>query len=287
MNISDLQNLMDRLAHQIDEGEEIVSADQERQLEDELSRHPEWADEMRSRELFDVQLRDSLCELQVPTGGQDRLLALLEESAEPNVEDSSELLNTQPATTQERPSRRRVIGIFSAACLLFVASLGVFLSTLTPVLTVAEVQQNIPRMWDLSTEELLPTDVAISSSATLPNGDWENSRIHYQTDWSLTELNSTAGQFAEFRKFSFQSSRGIVHNGLLVSLPTAKFPAEEHPSATSPFSADIRYLSTPSGLTLAIVTWTNPETNSLCFLAVPAESRTLDALDALLYVNPV
>ncbi|MDG2390785.1 MAG: hypothetical protein P8M30_15860, partial [Planctomycetaceae bacterium] len=227
MNISDLQNLMDRLAHQIDEDEEIVSAHQERQLEDELYQHHEWADEMRSRELFDVQLRNTLRELEVPTGGQDRLLALLEESAESSVDDSSEFLKTQQVTAQERPSRRRVVGIFSAACLLFVVSLGVFLSTLSPVLTVAEVQQNIPRMWDLSTEELLPANVEISSTATLPSGDWENSRIHYQADWSFTELNSTADQVAEFRKFSFQSSRGTVHNGLLVSLPASKFPTEE------------------------------------------------------------
>jgi len=282
MNISKLHNLMDRLAHQHDESEEAVFTEQDLQLEEAISQHSEWADEMRSREQFDVQLCETLVDLDVPSGGKEKLLALVEADASATLS-----LNQHETSPHKRPSRRRAIGLFSAATLLFLISLGVFLSNLSPVLTVAGVEQNMPRLWDLSAEELVPANVDSRIVASLPTHEWETPRIRYQADWSPTQLDSPSEQMAAFRKFSFQSARGFIHNGLLVSLPASKFAQDEHPSASSPFSADIRYLSTPSGVTLAIVTWSNPQTDSVYFLAVPADTRTLEALDALLYVNPV
>ncbi|MBD3676408.1 MAG: hypothetical protein HUJ26_23095 [Planctomycetaceae bacterium] len=284
MKLTDLQNLMDELALQQSKNDEVLSADREQEIQEALPNHPEWMEEMRTRDNFDRHLRHVLAESPSTHDRKAKLLSLIAET--PAASDSSYSIPAQPATSHQR-SRRRALGLITASTLMFAVAIGIILSSLSPALSVAQVQDSLPQLWDRSTEELMSAHESASIQADLPTGEWNQSRIRYEEDWQPVRLKTAADQVAAFRKFSFRSDRGVTHQGLLLSLPTSRFSAEQRPAATSPFSADIRYLSPPSGLTLAIVSWSDAQTDSVYFLAVPAETRTLDALDALMYVNPV
>lgn len=286
MKLTDLKTLMDQLALEQSESAEVLSSDQEQEIRDALENHPEWMAEMRARDRFDQRLRETFAESPSTQDGKDRLLALIEETPVSNESESSV---STPATPLEslRRSRRRALGLITASTLLFAVSIGMILSSWSPSLTVAQVQDSIPQLWDRSTDELTAGLDRTSIRAKLPSGEWDQSRIRYEQEWSPVSLEAASGKVAAFRKFAFRSDRGITHHGMIISLPSSSFQAEQRPTSTNPFSADIRYLSTPEGLTLAIVSWSDPQNESVYFLAVPAESRTLDALDALMYVNPV
>jgi len=284
MKLTDLQNLIDQLALHQSENDEVVSGDQEAELRDALRQHPEWMDEMRSRESFDRRLRDTFAESPSGEDGKERLLSLIAET--PVSNDGSLVTPANPADSLRR-SRRRALGLITASTLLFAVSIGMILFSLSPTITVAQVEDSLPQLWNRSTQDLKSALEGISVDAQLPSGEWNQSRIHYEEEWLPVNLESASDQVAAFRKFAFRSDRGITHQGLLVSLSSAHFRDEGRPTSTNPFSADIRYLSTPDGLTLAIVSWSDAQTDSVYFLAVPAETRTLDALDALMYVNPV
>src|SRR6056297_1171297 len=119
MKLTDLQNLIDQLALQQSESDQVVSGDQEAELRDALQQHPEWMDEMRSRESFDRRLRDTFAESPSDADGKERLLSLIAET--PVSNDSSFITSANPADSLRR-SRRRALGLITASTLLFAVS---------------------------------------------------------------------------------------------------------------------------------------------------------------------
>jgi len=277
MDITDLQNLMDRLARQPDDAVENLSVDETEQLHAALQDHPEWSDQMRHRERFDLLLTETLQDVSPSEAGRERLHDLL------RAESSAS--SPAPSTETLKRSRRRAIGLVTAASLLFAVSVGLLISNLSPRMSLAEVERQMPILWSQSTERMTADSEPSETSANSPGDEWEIGSIEYEDEWRSATLES--GEVVALRKFVFESKRRRLHRGLLVAVPAANIDTQQIPTADSPFTADIHYRSTSDGLTLAIVSWKSQRSNRVHFLAVPAETRTLDALEELLYANPV
>lgn len=274
MNLNDLHNLIDDLARPDGPSGSDLEA-REAELQAAFDEHPEWMDELKSRDAFDVKLREVMPQVEVPEGLKDRLLAAADEQQSP--------AEPAPNADRERRSRRRAFALISAASLMFAASVWMVLNPREPSLTVAEVENELPRLWELMDSENAapqPTDAVLPS--VLNSG-----RLDFPREWQTHLLSGAEEQPLAFRKLEFVSTHGRSHTGLLAGLPLSRFSAANQPRSTSPFFSEIRYLRTSDGSVLAIVSWTDSQTGHAYFLAVPAGDRTLKALEELLYVQPV
>lgn len=270
MNLNDLHNLMDRLARTSDPGDADLEA-REGELRAALDAHPEWAAEMRTRDAFDVRLCKVMPQVDVPEGLKERLLAAVDE----------EQFETQPAPEFDRArrSRRRAVALFAASIAMCFAAVWMFLNTLAPDLTVAEIENVLPELWDALEAGDLDAEPA---QAVLPSGPWN--RLRFREDW---KTHPESDQPLAFRTFEFVSAHGRTHTGLLASLPLSSFPSANLPTSADPFSGEIRYLRKSDGSMLAIVSWTDAHTERVYFLAAPAADQTLEALKELMYVEAV
>lgn len=273
MKLNDLHNLMDDLARQIGPSESDLEA-REAELHAAIDAHPEWMSEMRMRDAFDVRLCEVMPQVELPTGLKERLLAAVDEQQSP--------AEPVPAADRERRSRRRAFGLFMAATSMCVLGLWLALNPLTSDLTVSDVANEMPELWD-SLDTIVATSETVASP--VPSGGWD--RLQFPHDWKAYAFSDTRDQPLAFRKLEFLSRHGRLHTGLLGSLPLSSFKPENRPSANDPFSAVPQYLTTTSGIELAIVSWTDLRTERVYFLAIPTEDGTLKALEQLLYVQPV
>ena len=267
MNLNELQNLMDDLARNKGPSDSELES-REEELRAEFEAHPEWAEQMRKRDEFDLKLCEVMPQVEIPEGLKERLLSAVDEPQAP--------AKAAPAAGQRPQSRRKAIGLFASATALAAFALWMALPPLQPELEVGVIEQELPKLWDAA-ESGFPD--ARPAQAILPSGGWHSNQLRFHHGWKTREVS---GESLAFRKFEFLSDRGLLHTGLLASLPLSSLT--DPPRLTDPFSDAPTYKPIGDGSILAIVTWKDPQTERVYFLAVPAEDHTLKALKELLNI---
>lgn len=266
MNLNDLQNLMDDLArHKGPSHSDLESREDD--LRAALDAHPEWMNQMRTRDEFDVKLCKVMPQVDIPEGLKERLLTALDTPQVP--------VEPAPAAERQRRSRRRFLTTATVLATAVLVSFAIWMIPRTPNLTVADVERELPKLWDAALNTLPDAD---PDQAVLPSGGWNSRRLVFAHSWKTHDVS---GESLALRRLEF-NDRGRVHTGLLASLPLSSFATANQPHSADPFYGEIHYLKTDSGSMLAIVTWKDPQTKRVYFLAVPAEDHTLKALEELL-----
>jgi hypothetical protein len=270
MNLNELQKLMDDLARNKGPSHsDLESRDDE--LRAAFDAHPEWMEQMRKRDEFDAKLCKVMPQVEIPEGLKERLLDGLDESQVPAA----------PAADRHRRSRRRALATFTAATALAAVAVWFGLRLMmTPKLNVADVNRELPKLWEAPDGDFPDADPARTA---LPSG-WNTSWLRVSHDWKTHDVS---GEALAFCRLKFISDRGRIHTGLLAALPSSSFSPETQPTSTYAFFSHPSYLKTSSGLELAIVSWTDPQKERVYFLAVPAADHTLKALEELLNAPPV
>jgi len=266
MNLNDLHNLMDDLAHDKGASQSDLEA-REEEFRAAFDAHPEWTEQMRQRDAFDVKLCKVMPQVEIPAGLKERLLTAFDK---PQV-------SARPASETERPDlRRRIFGTITVLLTVVLVVFAIRMIPRTPSLTVADVEQELPKLWDASDAN---APDATPDQSILPSGGWHSNQLRFPRGWKTHEV---AGESLAFRKFEFLSDRGLLHTGLIASLPLSSL--SKAPNLTDPFSDNPTYKPIGDGSNLAIIIWTDPQTKRVYFLAVPAADHTLKALKELLEI---